>query len=155
MTVASRLRMAKALGEAHRERLLKAARETDLRLGTRLFDEGEYADRFWVLREGTVALDVHVPGRRAAVVETLGAGDLTGCSWLFEPYVWQLGATATTPVRAYAFDAVAVRRMCDEDADFGRAVGQWVGQVLAGRLAAARTRLVDLYGTTTGAGGTP
>ncbi|MDX3387208.1 cyclic nucleotide-binding domain-containing protein [Streptomyces niveiscabiei] len=154
MTVASRLRMTRALGNEHRERLLRTAGAADLRPGTRLFDEGEYADRFWVLREGTVALDVHIPGRRAAVVETLGAGDLVGCSWLFEPYVWQLGATATAPVRAYAFDAVAVRRMCDQDADFGRAVGQWVGQVLSGRLAAARTRLVDLYGTT-GTGGAP
>ncbi|MHC5905741.1 cyclic nucleotide-binding domain-containing protein [Streptomyces sp. S6] len=135
-----------ALGAEHRERLLKAAQETTLRPGTRLFDEGGGADRFWVLRDGTVALDVHVPGRRPPVVETLGAGDLVGCSWLFAPYVWQLGAVTTTPVEAYEFDAVAVRRMCEQDAGLGRAVGQWVGQVLAGRLGAARTRLVDLYG---------
>ncbi|MET3984487.1 hypothetical protein ABIC27_002360 [Streptomyces sp. PvR034] len=29
--------------------------------------------------------DVHVPGRRAAVIESLGAGQLVGCSWLFKP----------------------------------------------------------------------
>ncbi|HEY8986731.1 MAG TPA: cyclic nucleotide-binding domain-containing protein [Streptomyces sp.] len=139
-------RLPDALSAGHRERLLKAAHETTLSQGTRLFDEGGGADRFWVLRGGTVALDVHVPGRRPPVVETLGGGDLVGCSWLFAPYVWQLGAVATTPVEAYVFDAVTVRLMCEEDADLGRAVGRWVGQVLAGRLGAARTRLVDLYG---------
>ncbi|MBP5909662.1 cyclic nucleotide-binding domain-containing protein [Streptomyces sp. LBUM 1478] len=146
------LRLADALPPAHRDRLLRVAREVDLRPGTRLFEEGGRADRFWVVRDGRVALDLHMPGRRTPVIETLGAGDLVGWSWLYEPYVWQLGAGAVTQVAAHEFDAVAVRRMCEEDAEFGRAVGLWVGRVLSHRLGAARTRLVDLYGHPHGGG---
>jgi CRP-like cAMP-binding protein len=141
------LRMNHALPVEHRERLLRVAREAQFPPGTRLFEEGGHADRFWIVRDGTVALDMHVPGRRPPVVETLGVGDLVGWSWLYEPYVWQLGAATVTSVRAYEFDAVAVRLMSLNDAEFGRTVEHWVGRVLAHRLNAARARLVDLYGT--------
>ncbi|NUO41524.1 MAG: cyclic nucleotide-binding domain-containing protein [Streptomyces sp.] len=146
------LRVNHALPAEHRDRLLRVAREAHFPQGTRLFEEGGHADRFWIVRDGTVALDLHVPGRRAPVVETLGVGDLVGWSWLYEPYVWRLGAQSVTRVRAYEFDAVAVRLMCLNDAEFGRAVEHWVGRVLAHRLQAARTRLLDLYGPS-GSGG--
>ena len=103
------------------------------------------ADRFWIIRTGTVALDMHVPGRRAAVIETLGHNELIGWSWLFAPHAWHLGAEATSPVRAYEFDATRVRSMCKDDPALGASVAQWVGDILAHRLRSARTRLLDLY----------
>ncbi|MFI9645857.1 Crp/Fnr family transcriptional regulator [Streptomyces sp. NPDC052040] len=137
--------MTAALPLVHRERLMQIAEQVSFPEGTRLFEEGRHADRFWIVRTGTVALDLHVPGRRAAVIESLGHGELIGWSWHFTPHVWQLGAEATTPVRAWEFDAVTVRAMCDADSEFGRAIATWVGRVLAHRLHAARTRLLDLY----------
>ncbi|MCZ4514075.1 cyclic nucleotide-binding domain-containing protein [Streptomyces sp. ActVer] len=141
------LRMNHALPAEHRDRLLRVGREVDFPQGARLFEEGGRADRFWIVRDGTAALDMRLPGRRPPVIETLGVGDLVGWSWLYEPYVWQLGAETVTPVHAYEFDAVAVRLMYLDDPEFGRAVEHWVGRVLAHRLNAARARLVDLYGT--------
>ncbi|MEV7286295.1 cyclic nucleotide-binding domain-containing protein [Streptomyces sp. NPDC093252] len=146
MTATATTGMLRALRADHRQRLMTAAREVSFPQGTRLFEEGGHADRFWLIRTGTVELDLHVPGRRAAVIETLRHNELVGWSWLFTPHVWHLGAEATTPVRAYEFDATAVRAMCDEDAVLGRAVARWVGDVLAHRLHASRTRLLDLYG---------
>ncbi|MFD9905772.1 Crp/Fnr family transcriptional regulator [Streptomyces sp. NPDC059063] len=144
-TSTSTTRMIQALAPEHRTRLLRVAREVNIPQGTRLFEEGRRADRFWIVRTGTVTLDMHVPGHRAPAIETIGFDELVGWSWLFPPYVWQLGAEATTPVRAYEFDATAVRLMCENDAELGAAVGQWVGKVLAHRLQSARTRLLDLY----------
>ncbi|MEU9190200.1 cyclic nucleotide-binding domain-containing protein [Streptomyces sp. NPDC048484] len=135
-----------ALPAEHRERLMGIAREDSFEAGTRLFEEGGHADRFWIVRTGVVALDLRVPGRRAAVVESLGHGELVGWSWHFSPYVWQLGAEVTHPVRAWEFDARAVRAMCADDPAFGRAVAAWVGHVVAQRLHASRFRLLDLYG---------
>ncbi|MBZ6227101.1 Crp/Fnr family transcriptional regulator [Streptomyces olivaceus] len=134
-----------ALPGDHRECLMRIAREVSVAEGTRLFEEGRRADRFWIVRTGTVSLDLRVPGRRAAVIETLGHGELLGCSWHFPPRLWQLGAEATTPVRAWEFDADRVREMCAHDPEFGRSVGDWVGRVLAHRLHTARVRLLDLY----------
>jgi CRP-like cAMP-binding protein len=135
----------RTLPAEHALRLMRIAREVSFPEGTRLFEEGGRADRFWIIRTGTVDLDMHVPGRRAAVIESLGHNQLVGWSWMFEPPGWHLGAEATTPVRAYEFDAAVVRSMCDEDPAFGMTVTRWVGGVLAHRLRSARTRLLDLY----------
>ncbi|MEV5909104.1 regulator [Streptomyces sp. WAC 01325] len=137
--------MLRALPAEHRQRLMQMAREVAFPEGTRLFEEGDRADRFWIIRTGTVELDMRVPGRRPAVIESLRHNELVGWSWLFTPHVWHLGAEATTPVRAYEFDATTVRTMCREDPALGNAVAQWVGDVLAHRLRSARTRLLDLY----------
>ncbi|WP_329267090.1 cyclic nucleotide-binding domain-containing protein [Streptomyces sp. NBC_01451] len=137
--------MLRALPAEHRDRLMQVAREVSFPQGVRLFEEGGRADRFWIIRTGTVDLDMRVPGRRAAVIESIGHNELVGWSWLFPPHTWQLGASTTTPVRAFEFDATAVRSMCRDDPALGRSVSDWVGSVLAHRLRAARTRLLDLY----------
>ncbi|MGW5494570.1 cyclic nucleotide-binding domain-containing protein [Streptomyces olivaceoviridis] len=137
--------MTTALPAEQRPPLMRLAREVAFETGTRLFEEGRRADRFWIVRTGTVALDLHVPGRRPAVIETLGHGELVGWSWHFPPYLWHLGAEATSPVRAWEFDAGSVRAMCAADPEFGRAIATWVGRVAAQRLHASRVRLLDLY----------
>ncbi|MBL1109009.1 cyclic nucleotide-binding domain-containing protein [Streptomyces sp. 5-8] len=134
-----------ALEPVHRERLMTLAREVAFEPGGRVFEEGRRADRFWIVRTGTVALDLHVPGRRSAVIETLGHGELLGWSWHYPPHLWHLGAEAVSPVRAWEFDAEQVRAVCAEDPEFGRAVAVWVGRVVARRLHASRVRLLDLY----------
>ncbi|MGA5037563.1 cyclic nucleotide-binding domain-containing protein [Streptomyces capoamus] len=136
--------MLRALPDEHQQRLMRLAREVAFAQGTRIFDEGARADRFWIIRTGSVELDTAVPGRRRAVIETLGHNELVGVSWLFAPYVWHLGATAVTPVRAYEFDATAVRFLCQDPA-FAHSVTRWAGDVLAHRLRTTRTRLLDLY----------
>ncbi|WP_333778262.1 Crp/Fnr family transcriptional regulator [Streptomyces sp. IBSBF 3136] len=137
--------MTAALEPLYRERLMCLAREVSFEAGTRLFQEGRHADRFWIVRTGTVALDLRVPGRRPAVIESLGHGELVGWSWHFAPHLWQLGGEALSPVRAWEFDAEAVRALCERDPEFGRAVAVWVGRVVAQRLHASRVRLLDLY----------
>ncbi|MFB6706760.1 Crp/Fnr family transcriptional regulator [Streptomyces sp. NPDC056333] len=135
-----------ALSPGHRERLVAFGHDVSFPGGTRIFDEGGVADRFWIIRSGLVALDVHVPARREAVLETLGEGDLLGWSWLFEPYLWHLGAQARSAVSASEFDAQQVRAACEKDPSFGLALTNCVAQVIARRLKSTRIRLLDLYG---------
>ncbi|WP_327714274.1 cyclic nucleotide-binding domain-containing protein [Streptomyces sp. NBC_00490] len=137
--------MLQPLPAEHRRRLMRFAREVSFPQGTRLFEEGGPADRFWVIRTGSVDLDLRVPGRPAAVIETLGHDELIGWSWLFAPHAWHLGTAATIPVRAYEFDAATIRSICRDDPALGASVTHWVGGVLAHRLQTTRTRLLDLY----------
>ncbi|SCK15810.1 cyclic nucleotide-binding domain-containing protein [Streptomyces sp. WMMB 322] len=136
-----------ALPGIHRGWLLGFAHETSFPAGTRMFDEGGAADRFWLLRSGLVALDVHVPGRGTVVVETVADGELLGWSWLFEPYRWHLGARTRTEVHAWEFDARLVRDAMEDSPAAGLALFRTIAeQVIGERLRAARTRLMDLYG---------
>ena len=136
----------RALPANRRDRFMALAREVSFPEETRIAHEGTPADRFWIIHTGNVARDINVPGRRPVVVETIGMGELLGWSWLFPPRLWHLGAEATSPVRAWEFDANAVRELCDEDPVLGRALITYIAHIVADRLMAARTRLVDLYG---------
>ncbi len=134
-----------ALAEDDRRRLLALARETAFGAGSRLFEEGDPADRFWLIRTGQVALDTYVPGRRAAVVETLGPGQLLGWSWLYPPYRWHLGAVAVEAVDAWEFPAGEVRELCEAEPVLGYALMSHCARMAVERLQAARIRLLDLY----------
>ncbi|MFC8587463.1 Crp/Fnr family transcriptional regulator [Streptomyces sp. NPDC003444] len=129
----------------HRERLMAFAEDVYFESGHRLFEEHQHADRFWIVKTGAVTLDARVPGRGAPVIETLHHGELVGLSWMFPPYLCQSGAEAMTPVRAYEFNAPAVRSMCRSDPEFGASVLFWLGSILAHRLQVTRVRLLDLY----------
>ncbi|MFF4393749.1 cyclic nucleotide-binding domain-containing protein [Streptomyces sp. NPDC001552] len=135
-----------ALTAEHRGRLMALARDVALPGGTRIFEEGETADRFWIIRSGTVALDIHMPGRGRAVVETIGAGSLLGWSWLCPPRQWHLAAETREPVRVWEFDAAAVHDLCVEDTALGLSLVTAVAETIGDRLRATRTRLLDLYG---------
>jgi CRP-like cAMP-binding protein len=143
MTMTGRL---DALSDEHRDKLMALAAEVRFPAGSRIFDEQGRADRFWLLRDGDVALELPVPGRRPAVIETLGQGSLLGWSWLFPPRRWHMSARALSDVRAWEFDAAAVRALCQEDPWLGYVFVLACAEVIGHRLEDARTRLLDLYG---------
>jgi CRP-like cAMP-binding protein len=123
------------------------AREVRFDRGQRLFEEGRSAVGCWVVRQGRVALDVHVPGRGTVVVQTLGPGDVVGWSWLVPPHRWQFGAVAEVETRAWALDTDRLRALADRDPAFGYALALRVTATVLDRLQATRARLLDLYGT--------
>ena len=110
----------------------------------RLFEEGGTADRFWLIQAGRVALDMHVPGRGRVVIETLGMGDVIGWSWQYPPYQWRLGAVTMQPTQAFMIDGARVREMCAADPGFGYELTRRFLVLVANRLQATRTRLLEL-----------
>jgi CRP/FNR family cyclic AMP-dependent transcriptional regulator len=112
----------------------------------RLFREGDAADTFFLVRHGLVALDAYVPARGQVTVDTVGAGELVGWSWLVPPYRWQFTGRALEPVRAVTFDGACLRRKCEEDPLLGYDLLTRFAQVLVARLQATRLRLMDVYG---------
>lgn len=129
------------------ERLMPLSTPVSFPAGTRIFRQGRRAHGFWVLTRGSVQLELRVPGRGSAVVETLHSGELLGWGWLFPPYTWQFSAVATTPVEALQFDGTAVRRLCEEDTATGLAVTRYIADTVVRRLRSAHARLIDLCAT--------
>ena len=88
--------------------------------GAMLFREGDAADTFYLIRHGSVALEMYVPARGPAIIETLEAGEVVGWSWLFPPYRWHFDARALTPVLAPPPSTVpASAGKCEEDPRLG------------------------------------
>jgi len=134
-----------ALSAHQRTALAEIAAPVTFAAGARIFAEGDPADRFWLVDEGSVALDLRVPGRGDQTLETLGAGTVLGWSWLYPPFQWHFGAVARVPTTAIAFDGASVRRRCEADPAFGYAVLSLFTPVIIERLQATRLRLLDLY----------
>jgi len=114
--------------------------------GEYLFREGGHADTFFLLRHGSVALELFTPPRGSLTIETLEAGEVVGWSWLFAPYSWHFDARATSLVRATAFDGVCLRGKCDDDPALGYALLSRFASVMIDRLQMTRIRLLDVYG---------
>ena len=127
------------------ERLADAAVEIGVPAGYRFFEEGGPADRFWLVTAGHVALDLHTAQRASLIVETLGAGDVLGLSWLSPPCEWQFGAVAVEPTTAFELDAAAVIALCDSRPEFGYQIVRRMAAVASRRLHATRIRVLDLY----------
>jgi CRP/FNR family transcriptional regulator, cyclic AMP receptor protein len=113
--------------------------------GAFLLREGDPAERFFLIRRGTVALEVQAPGR-TLTIETLQAGDPVGWSWLFAPYRWQLDARALEPCELIGFDGVCLRGKCEADHDLGYELMRSFAANLVSRLQATRLQLLDVYG---------
>ena len=113
---------------------------------TYLFRTGDAADVFYVVRHGSVALEAFAPARGPLLIETIGAGEILGWSWLFPPYRWHFAARAVEPVRAVALDGACLRGKCDADPHLGYDLLGRFAQVLIERLQWTRLRLLDVYG---------
>jgi len=113
--------------------------------GTYIFKEGEEANEFYLIRSGKVALEIFAPHRNPIVVETLGAGDILGWSWLLPPYIWKFHAHAVQDTRAIALDGKCLRTKCEENHDLGYEVLKRFAQVMEQRLEATRLQLLDVY----------
>ncbi|AWT41321.1 MULTISPECIES: cyclic nucleotide-binding domain-containing protein [Streptomyces] len=143
MTKATKL--LNALPPPQRGRLMELAREVSFPEDTRIFEAGGRADRFWVIRSGSVSLTQQVTSIQRVTVASLGSGDLLGWSWLFPPYEWDFGAEAFSPVRAYEFEAQPVLRLCEEDPALGLTLMRIVAEILAYRLETTRNKLMEQY----------
>jgi CRP-like cAMP-binding protein len=127
------------------ERLAVWGHRSAFHAGAKVFSEGGKAERFWLIRDGQVALETVVPGHGEVVVETLGPGSVLGWSWLFPPYRWHLGATAVSQTLTIAFDAAGVRRLATEDPAIGLELYRRFIEVVVDRLQTTRARLLELY----------
>jgi CRP/FNR family cyclic AMP-dependent transcriptional regulator len=125
----------------HLDALAEVGTDVSFPAGHRIFDDGGYAGKFWLIQSGHATLDMQVPGQGRVFVDNVGMGELLGCSWLFPPYRWELGAVCAGPLRAFEFDAAAVRARCAADPLFGYELTQRLLRVFARRLQRTRTRL--------------
>lgn len=129
------------------QQLARCASPVSFASGQCIFHEGDPADQFYILSHGTVALQIAVPARGAITIQTLGANEVLGWSWLYPPYRWHFDACTLSVVRAIAFDAQKLRHMCEEDHDLGYEMVKRFAHVMFERLQATRLQLLDVYGS--------
>ena len=136
------------LSEEHMSRLIGCASNLHAAEGTYLVREGELATSFFLIRAGRIALEVDVPPRGSLRIQTVGAGEVMGWSWLVSPHRWRFSAHVVADLRAIALDGTCLRTKCAEDHEFGYEMLNRFTRIMERRLEATRLQLIDLYGTT-------
>ncbi len=106
--------------------------------------DGESANKIYLIRSGTVTIEVYVPGRPPVIVKTLHDGDIIGYSALVPPYMWTLDARASDQVRTISLDVQCMRGKIEADRVLGYELYKRFLPVMAQQLAEARLRIVEL-----------
>jgi CRP/FNR family transcriptional regulator, cyclic AMP receptor protein len=110
-----------------------------------IFHEAGDADHFYLILNGSVALETFVPGCGTVTIQNIGAGEALGWSWLFPPYQWHFTATTREPTEVVSLDAAVLRAEAEQDRDFQDELLTRIVKTLYQRLMGARDQLIDLY----------
>jgi CRP/FNR family cyclic AMP-dependent transcriptional regulator len=111
----------------------------------RILHQGDFANGFYLIETGKVAIESEVSLGGSITIQMLGAGDLLGWSWMFPPYVWQFTARAVEPTTVLFFYAAILREYCEKDHSLGYELLKRISAVIVTRLQAAHDQIVSLY----------
>lgn len=133
----------KGLQPEHIDALIDCAMKVEFKANEVIFREGDPANRFYLILKGEVALEARMGKAAPAHIETVGAGEVVGWSWLVEPYEWHFDARATKPTMAMFFYGTWLRELYEENHNLESEMQQRVSAVLRRRLEAAWRRMLS------------
>lgn len=132
------------LDPRHLRAMAECGMQTSFEGGESIFREGDVANRFYLLLEGSVALESRSRGREPIHIQTIGAGDVLGWSWLFPPYLWHFDAHAIDPVKVVFIYGSRLREHCEDNHEFGYELVKRMAEVMMHRLQATRWQLYEI-----------
>ena len=107
--------------------------------------EGEFANGFYLVETGKVALESVAGSGESIPVQIVAAGDMLGWSWMFPPYVWQFTARTIEPTTTLFFYAAILREYCERDHSLGYELLKRISAVMVTRLQAAHQQMLSMY----------
>lgn len=110
-----------------------------------LFPLGEHANRFYLIRSGNICIEIPAIMGPALKVQSLGAGQVLGWSWLIPPYKWNFQARAEVQAKLLEFDGEEVLARCEEDPKFGYELLKRFASLMSERLEAARQSMMEQW----------
>jgi CRP-like cAMP-binding protein len=118
----------------------------ELAAGSWIARQGQPADTFHLLVDGSCAVEIAAAARQPLVIATIHAGEVLGWSWMLPPHTWHFDVLAVEDSRSIAVNGAALRSACHTDHELGYEISTRLAAVIAARLEAARMQLVDVYG---------
>ena len=132
----------KGLSKPQLEVMANSALLVEFTAGKMIFEEGLEAHRFYIILEGSVALESTNGNGGTTLIQSLKAGDVLGWSWLFPPYQWNFDARAVKQTKAIIFFAQTLRELGERDPALGYELMKRVTQVVITRLQTTRLQLL-------------
>jgi CRP/FNR family transcriptional regulator, cyclic AMP receptor protein len=128
--------------------LIDCAMAVQFEKGQTIFSEGETANRFYLIETGDIALESSNGPANPVIIDTIGAGELLGWSWMFPPYTWRFTARAVESTSAIFFYGTILREYCERDCSLGYELFKRMAPIMIKRMQAARRKMLAIQSGT-------
>ncbi|WP_411728313.1 Crp/Fnr family transcriptional regulator [Methyloglobulus sp.] len=115
----------------------------EIKKGWILFRQGESADKFYVVRNGYISIQIPAIIGPNLEIQTLSKGQVLGWSWLIPPFKWNFQAMAEEDSELLMFDGIAILARCEQEPKFGYGLLKKFAELMSLRLDAARQKMMD------------
>jgi CRP-like cAMP-binding protein len=133
------------LSSAQLDKLTSFATAARYNAQQRVFKSHTDADKFYIIRDGKVGVEVPAVEGEPLRLQTLGNGGVLGWSWLIPPYHWLFDARALSPSDIIAVDGVKLREHCEVDHSLGYTLLKRFALLMQERLNASRLVAIKAY----------
>jgi CRP-like cAMP-binding protein len=134
------------LTEKHQKTIAEISSIRPFRENDEIFHEGDPSDFLYLVLDGRVALEIHIPNRGRSRILTVEPQEVLGWSGITDVVPRRtLTARGVCDGRLLAIDSVKLNAACAKDHDLGFIVMHHVANVIAGRLMATRMQLLDMF----------
>ena len=132
-------------GPAELQILARHSRQVSWPADVEVIREGQVAAEFFLILDGRVRVETHLPGRGEVTLQTLLRGDVLGRSWLTANASFSFSARTLQPTNALVFEGTALLRECEQHPRLGYLLMRRFALVMSDRLRHTRLQLLDLY----------
>ena len=115
----------------------------EIKKGHILFRQGENADKFYVVRNGRLSLQMPAIIGPILEIQTLDKDQVLGWSWLISPYKWNFQTKAEEDSELLQFDGAAILARCEQDPKFGYELLKKFAALMSVGLNAARQKMME------------
>jgi CRP-like cAMP-binding protein len=122
------------------EDLLRRARSQNLEKGAALFEQGDAADRFFVLADGRLKVTQVTPDGQQVVVRYIGPGEMFGCVAVTGQQAYPGTASAALDSTVVAWSAAEAASLVEKHPKFGA----HILRMMSGRVQEAHARMREM-----------
>ena len=127
----------KGLSQEELEEIARLCEEIIFNDGDKLLTEGERADYFFILEEGSADLRFELPYRKTSkemTVTTIEPGECFGWSALIQPHKATLSCYSTGESRVIKMGGAELLNLCEENNHIGFIIMQKIATMIGDRL---------------------
>lgn len=115
----------------------------EIKMGQLLFRQGENADKFYIVRNGLISLQMPAIMGPVLEIQTVEKDQVLGWSWLIAPYKWNFQTKAEEDSELLQFDGAAILARCEQEPQFGYELLKRFAALMSAGLNAARQKMMD------------
>ena len=115
----------------------------EIKEGHILFQQGELADKFYIVRNGRISVQIPALMGPTLEIQSLRADQVLGWSWLISPYQWHFQAKSEEDSTLLEFDGASILARCEQEPRFGYELLKRFAALMSERLDVSRQKMMD------------